>query len=205
MSGGLHLGAHEAAVASGSRTPVAFTVRGACTDDVDAVKRLADAHRRELGFVVRASLIEACRRGELLVAVTQGTNARPRITAPSISGAAAPAMPTMLEAVAPARSDFVPAAVHDALIGFVQAYFRRDGQATLHTIAVDGAFRRHGVGRALVAALIDASRRRGMVSILLRCPIDLAANTFYASIGFSQERIEQGKRRQLAVWTCSLR
>ncbi len=186
MSGGLHLGAHEAAVASGGSTPVAFTVRAACADDVDAVKRLADAHRRELGFVVKASLVEACRRGELLVAVAQDANVAPKITAP--------AMP---EAAAPAQTN--------SLIGFVQAYFRRDGQATLHTIAVDGAYRRHGVGRALVSALIDASRQRGMASILLRCPLDLAANTFYASLGFSRERLEQGKRRQLAVWTCNLR
>lgn len=154
-----------------------FVVRAARTADIDAVKCLADAHRRELGFVVRASLVEACQRDELLVAVMRD---------------------------AAQAGGEVSLALSACVIGFVQTYFRKDGQTTLHTIAVDGAHRRYGVGRALVSALIDASHQRGMASILLRCPIDLSANSFYAAIGFSQERVEQGKRRQLAIWSYSL-
>lgn len=151
-------------------------VRLADLDDVDAVKHLADAHRREVGFVVRASLIAACKRHELFVAVWQGADE------------------TM-----PAETDALVFTT-TPIIGFVQGYFRRDGQTTLHAIAVHPHYRRAGVGRALVSALVDASRERQMRLILLRCPIDLDANTFYRSLCFREERTEPGKRRELVVW-----
>ncbi len=174
MSERSHTASSQNGLARDDGTPIEFAVRAAQMDDIDAVKRLADAHRREIGFVIRASLVDACRRGELLVAVTRGPDL-PIVAASPIAGA--------------------------TIIGFVQSYFRKDGQTTLHTIAVDAAYRRLGIGRALVSALIDSSARRGMRSILLRCPIGLAANTFYAAIGFVEERIEDGKRQQLRVWT----
>lgn len=45
-------------------------VRKAQLLDVDALKMLADANRRELGFVLRPSLIESISREQVLVAVT---------------------------------------------------------------------------------------------------------------------------------------
>lgn len=156
-----------------ARRNATAVVRLADLDDVDAVKHLADAHRREVGFVVRASLIEACKRRELFVAVWKGAT--------------------------PAETDAL-ASTTTSIIGFVQGYFRKDGQTTLHAIAVYPHYRRVGVGRALVSALVDASRERKMRLILLRCPIDLEANTFYRSLCFREERTEPGKRRELVVW-----
>ncbi len=37
-------------------------------DDIDQIKRIADAHKKELGFVRRPSLLESISRSELLVA-----------------------------------------------------------------------------------------------------------------------------------------
>ena len=46
------------------------SVRKAIPKDIDTIKLLADAHRKELGFVRRPALIEAIRRGEVTVAQT---------------------------------------------------------------------------------------------------------------------------------------
>lgn len=158
---------------------ITASVRLAGPQDIESVKKLADAHRHELGFVVRASLVDACQRGGLFVA--------------SVTPIKAPQSDTRLTDHSSSRT-----------VGFVQAHFRRDGQTTLHTIAVDAAYRRHGVGRVLVCALIAAARAREMRCILLRCPIDLQANAFYPSVGFHHERTESGKRRELAVWVYSV-
>ncbi len=45
-------------------------VRKAQLRDADALKMLADANRKELGFVLRPSLIESISRNQVLVAVT---------------------------------------------------------------------------------------------------------------------------------------
>lgn len=47
-------------------------VRAAAPADLERVKRLADAHRHELGFVLLPSLREQIERGQLLVAVQGG-------------------------------------------------------------------------------------------------------------------------------------
>lgn len=146
-------------------------VRLAVPDDIDHVKHIADVNRHELGFVVRASLEDACRRASLFVALLSHPDSLSR----------------------------------QLLIGFVQAHFRRDRQVTLHTIAVDQPYRFRGVGHALISALLDAACERQMQVVLLRCPIDLAANAFYETLGFQCSTIEPGKRRQLAVWTYVLK
>lgn len=43
--------------------------RKAILEDIDAIKRLTDRHRTELGFVLRPSLEQSIRDGELIVAV----------------------------------------------------------------------------------------------------------------------------------------
>lgn len=45
-----------------------ITLRKARLSDTDAVKRLADAHRYELGFIRRPTIIESINRNELIVA-----------------------------------------------------------------------------------------------------------------------------------------
>ncbi len=45
-----------------------ITIRKAKPTDIDAIKEIADAHRRELGFVRRPSLIESINRHEVFVA-----------------------------------------------------------------------------------------------------------------------------------------
>ena len=45
------------------------TVRVATPDDLGWVKRMADRHRAEVGFVLRPALAEAITRGELLVGI----------------------------------------------------------------------------------------------------------------------------------------
>ncbi len=120
-----------------------FVVRKAVLDDIDAIKRLADTHRHEVGFVVRASLIESCRREELFVASRQPTECH------ECGGVGS-------------------TATESSVVAFVQGYFRRDRQVTLHGIVVEPTCRRHGVGQALVVALIDDANRRAMQHVLLR-------------------------------------
>lgn len=43
-------------------------VRPAALDDLPAIKRLADAHRHELGFVLLPSLLEQIERSEMIIA-----------------------------------------------------------------------------------------------------------------------------------------
>jgi GNAT superfamily N-acetyltransferase len=45
-----------------------LTIRKAVLTDLDILKSLADAHRHELGFVVRPALVRSIERGELIVA-----------------------------------------------------------------------------------------------------------------------------------------
>lgn len=52
---------------SGKSSP--WPIRPATPADLDAIKRLADAHRHELGFVLLPSLREQIERGQVLVAM----------------------------------------------------------------------------------------------------------------------------------------
>ncbi len=45
-----------------------FSIRRATDSDLDAIKELADAHKRELGFVIRPALARSIEREELLIA-----------------------------------------------------------------------------------------------------------------------------------------
>lgn len=49
-----------------------YLIRKAAEDDLDGIKNLADAHRHELGFVLRPALGRGIAGGESLVAVDQG-------------------------------------------------------------------------------------------------------------------------------------
>lgn len=49
-----------------------ITITKAEHSDIDGIKQIADAHRRELGFVRRPTLIEAIDRSEILIAKQNG-------------------------------------------------------------------------------------------------------------------------------------
>lgn len=157
---------------SGPLLPRRVGVAAARSEDVDGVKRLADLHRRTIGFVVRAALEESLRLEALWVARGE----------PGCGGAA-----RVVDG-------------GEAVVGFVQVHRRRDGQTTLHLIAVDPARRGEAIGTALLDAAFADSRARGMRGILLRCPQELPANRFYEQQGFRLRGVEPGKRRPLCLW-----
>jgi len=136
-----------------------LVVRRATSDDLVTVKRLADAHRHELGFVLLPSLRERIDRDEMLVAEMAGDVA-----------------------------------------GFVDYRRRRDGQMTLYHIAVASTIQRRGAGRSLLAALEEIARTADCAHILLKCPVDLAANEFYRRCGFQLDETLDGRKRALNVW-----
>lgn len=46
------------------------TLRKATNADLDAIKRLADQHKRELGFIVRSAMSRSIETGEVIIAVS---------------------------------------------------------------------------------------------------------------------------------------
>ena len=134
-------------------------VRKATELDLDPIKTVADAHRRELGFVRRPALLEAIKHEEVFVA-QQGRQ----------------------------------------VVGFVYYHHRRDGQTTLYDVAILPACRSVGIGRALIDAVVAETGALGKEALVLRCPVDLPANGFYARLGFERWKEEPGKRRGLVVW-----
>lgn len=52
---------------------ITFHVRRGRSEDLDAIKAIADAHKHELGFVLRPALAESIDRGELFVAENDNT------------------------------------------------------------------------------------------------------------------------------------
>lgn len=44
-------------------------VRLAVMDDIDSIKKIADKYSREIGFVIRSSLVESCNARSLLVKI----------------------------------------------------------------------------------------------------------------------------------------
>jgi len=183
---------------SGPLLPGRIGVAAARSEDVDGVKRLADLHRRTIGFVVRAALEESLRLEALWVARGEpdcGGAARVDDDGPpsAVTGGAAIIVGGD-EGARMASGGEAP------VVGFVQVHRRRDGQTTLHLIAVDPARRGEAIGTALLDAAFADSRARGMRGILLRCPQELPANRFYEQQGFHLRGVEPGKRRPLCVW-----
>ncbi|MFQ3647505.1 MAG: GNAT family N-acetyltransferase [Anaerolineae bacterium] len=86
------------------------------------------------------------------------------------------------------------------LIGAVHYHHRLDKQTTLYHIAVARERRREKVGRLLIDTLLVEGRHLQMQKILLKCPEELAANVFYAAVGFKLSGVEAGKHRRLNVW-----
>lgn len=94
---------------------------------------------------------------------------------------------------------------NSSVIGFQTYHHRkRDLQTTLHQKCVSTDFCRKGVGTKLVDAVVKESLRLGRTHLLLKCPVDLEANEFHRSYGFTLLKTEEGKKRRLNVWFLDL-
>ena len=163
-------------------------VRLAKKHDLKAIKKLADEHRHELGFVKLAALEKAVQEHRLLVAVISPTRV-------------------------PCPLSHAP-----CIIGFVHFRCCKDGHATIYEIAVAPEWRGKGVGRKLVEAVCTHARLHSCTRLRLKCPIDLPANGFYQRLGFVRIGVEtlepahmhtctharHVNRRPLAVWELDL-
>ena len=154
---------------------VSPTVQMALIEHLQAVKRLADKHKRELGFINQAMLRKAIEAESLLVAPL------------SIDAVEAEQVETQAE-----------------LAGFVHFYVRRDSVVTLYSIVVAQAYRQRGLGRQLFEELVRAACSRGKTEIRLKCPTELEANAFYERLGLKVASVEVGKHRPLNVWTYTI-
>ena len=87
--------------------------------------------------------------------------------------------------------------------GFADYHQRRDGQITIYQIAVSSQHPLLGYGRQLLRAVIAACP--GATSVLAKCPSDLAANAWYARLGFVLLATEPARTgRALNVWRLQL-
>lgn len=109
--------------------------------------------------------------------------------------------PKVEEAIATNRVLVASDSDQRKVVAFVIYRHRKtDKQTTVYDICVEEEVRRQGIGSLLLKELYDECRNLGRDFIQLKCPLDLAANLFYKSVGFYRSRIEQGKRRSLNVW-----
>lgn len=92
----------------------------------------------------------------------------------------------------------------DKVVGVVQYRHRKDGQTTLYSIVVDESYRLKAVGTSLLNELKSEAFKKQQKKILLKCPVDLAANKFYEAQRFSCAATEKGKHRSLNIWTIDL-
>lgn len=87
------------------------------------------------------------------------------------------------------------------LAGFVIFRHRKiDQQTTLSDICVANEWRGQAGGKLLMQALYRQCMELDREFILLKCPVDLAANSFYERVGFRHTATEAGRRRPLNVW-----
>ncbi len=157
------------------------TVRPANEADLEAIKRIADNCKREIGFSSRGMLRNAIGRGELLVAIGGDDEAAEK-GEPQFA-------PTSNETYLPPSP---------AVVGFVDFHRRLDGQITIYGIVVAEERRGRGIGRALVAALAAPPLP---ACIALKCPTDNPANNFYAALGFQLTGVAAPtRRRPLNLW-----
>ena len=99
------------------------------------------------------------------------------------------------------RNQLLVAEREGEVIGFLRYNHRLRGHETvLYDIGVAHSAQRQGVGRLLVERLCESSRSYGRLAVVLRCPKNLPANTFYARLGFQRIRVEPGRRRPLVLW-----
>lgn len=91
------------------------------------------------------------------------------------------------------------------IIGFVDYHLRKDSQVTLYHIAVMKDYQHMGIGSCLLDSLYSEAIGAGKEFILLKCPTDLKANSFYEVYGFSLIQTIDGRKRPLNVWRFSVK
>jgi len=102
-----------------------------------------------------------------------------------------------------AHRSLAVAVLDGEVVGLVRFNVRkRDSVTVIYELVV--GVKRRGVGSALVAWLAEYGRGLGSPRITLRCPEGLAANDFYAAVGFQHDAIEEGRKRRLWVWSLTL-
>jgi ribosomal protein S18 acetylase RimI-like enzyme len=151
------------------------TVEMARVEHLPAVKRLADKHKLELGFINLGMLRKAIEAESLLIAMLAIDDIGAELTA-----------------------------TEAGLVGFVHFYVRRDSVVTLYSIVVAQEYRQRGLGCRLFAELVRVACSRGKTEIRLKCPIELSANAFYEHLGLEVTCVEEGKHRPLNVWTYTI-
>jgi len=110
--------------------------------------------------------------------------------------------PALIESIE--RKEIYIAIQLEEVIGVIHYRHRRDGQTTLYHLVVKVESRQVGVGKRLVSAMQRDARKIGQIFILLKCPVDLSANQFYAKCKFELTATEKGKSRFLNTWQKSL-
>ncbi|MBV6438331.1 MAG: hypothetical protein AELANPGJ_03633 [Anaerolineae bacterium] len=98
----------------------------------------------------------------------------------------------------------VALSANDDIVGLVHFRHRRDKQSTLYSIVVSENVRSQSIGRALLAELVDECQRLGQERIVLKCPVELPANSIYPKFGFTLTGTENGKHRRLNIWQLEL-
>ncbi len=88
------------------------------------------------------------------------------------------------------------------IIGFINYHHRKDAQTTLYEICVDEEDRKKGYGRLLINHLLQETKLHGKRVLLLNCPVDGVAHSFYLKCGFkiksTRARTRNGKK--LITW-----
>lgn len=87
------------------------------------------------------------------------------------------------------------------ILGFIRYHHRRDRKTTIYSMAVREEFRGLRIGRYLLTRVLFSAIDLNHTTVQLKCPADLPANKFYEKMRFKLDRTEQGKKRELNVWT----
>ena len=110
--------------------------------------------------------------------------------------------PALLEAIE--RQELLVAQNRMGIIGFVEYRHHRDQQTTLYNVVVHPDHRGQGTGHKLVLELEKEAQQKDKLWVLLKCPEDLPANSFYERIGYTRIAEERGKSRRLYIWRKTL-
>lgn len=84
------------------------------------------------------------------------------------------------------------------LVGFIRFRLRKDDVAVIYEIVVGP--KRTGYGSQLIHHFIRIAGESNKQYIRLKCPIELAANSFYKKMRFHLIGSEVGKKRELNIW-----
>ena len=93
----------------------------------------------------------------------------------------------------------------DRIIGFLIYNHRKVGtDTTIYDFCIDAEFRGQGIGRLVIDHLVSSCTTLCRTVIIAKCPQGLAANGFYARLGFVCSHVQQTKKNALNVWKYEL-